>query len=88
MSELGQDVRRLTNLVYHTAPNDIREILTKVQFVDGLASADMRIRVKQTSPLNLHDIVRLAVELESFNKAESKRDEGRGYLRSTSQTRQ
>jgi hypothetical protein len=54
--------------------------------MDGLASADMRLRVKQAGPLNLNDAVRHAVELEAFNKAERKRDYGRGYLRSTSQT--
>jgi hypothetical protein len=41
LPELGQDARRLTNLAYPTAPNDVREILAKGQFVDGLASADM-----------------------------------------------
>jgi hypothetical protein len=68
------------------APNDVREILAKEQFIDGLASADMRLHVKQARPLNLDDAVRHAVELEAFNKAERKRDDGRGYLRSTSQT--
>jgi hypothetical protein len=86
LPELGQDVRRLTNLAYPMAPNDVREILAKEQFIDGLASADMRLRVKQAGPLNLNDAVRHAVELEAFNKAERKRDDGRGYLRSTSQT--
>jgi len=46
LPELGQDVRRIANLAYPTVPNDVREILVKVQFVDGLASADMQLRVK------------------------------------------
>ena len=29
LPELGQDVRRLTNLAYPTAPNNVREILAK-----------------------------------------------------------
>ena len=45
----------------------------------------MQLRVKQARPLNLNDAVRHAVELEAFNKAERKRDDGRGYLRTTSQ---
>jgi hypothetical protein len=85
LPELGQDVRRLTNLAYPTAPNDVREILAKEQFIDGLASADMQLRAKQARPLNLSDAVRHAVELEAFNKAERKCDDGRGYLRTTSQ---
>ena len=46
----------------------------------------MRLCVKQARPLNLSDAVRHAVELEAFNKTERKRDDGRGYIRSTSQT--
>ena len=69
--ELGQD--------------DVMEILVKVQFVDGLASADMQLRVKQGRPLNLKYAVRHAVDLGACNKAESKRNEGCGYLWSKSQ---
>lgn len=75
MPEIGQDVRRMTNLAYSTAPNDVRKILAKEQFVDCLARTDMRLRVKQEKSLNLNDAVRHAVELESFNKAERKRYE-------------
>ena len=86
LPELGHDVRRLRNLAYSTAPNDVKEILAIEQFVDGLASTDMRLCIKQARSLNLNDAVRHAVELETFNKAELKRDDGRGYLRTTSQT--
>jgi hypothetical protein len=34
---------------------------------------------KLARSLNLNNAGRLAVELEAFNKAERKRDEGRGY---------
>ena len=77
--------RRIANFAYLTVPNDVREILVKVQFVAGIASANIRLRVKQGRPLSLKDAVRHAVDLEDCNKAESKRDEGRGYLRSNSQ---
>jgi hypothetical protein len=42
----------------------------------------MRLRIKQARPINLNDAIRHAVELEAFNKAELKRNEGGGYLRS------
>ena len=84
LPELGQDIRRLANLAYPTAPNDVRETLAKEQFIDALASSDMRLRVKQSRPINLNDAIRHAVELEAFNKAELKREEGQGYLRATS----
>ena len=48
LSELGQDIRRLTNSAYPTAPSDVRETLAKEQFIDSLVSVDMRLRVKQS----------------------------------------
>ena len=80
LSALGQDIRRLTNLAYPTAPCDIRETLAKGQLVDALHSSDIRLRVKQAKPSNLNDAVRHAVELEAHNRTERKKQEGQGYL--------
>jgi len=66
-------VRRLTNLAYPSAPADLKETLAKEQFVDALASVDMRLRIKQARPTSLNDAVRHAVELEAFHKAERSR---------------
>ena len=46
--ELGQDVRRLTNLAYAKAPSDVRETLAMEYFIDALHSSDMRLRIKQS----------------------------------------
>ena len=86
LSELAQDIRRLTNLAYPTAPSDVRETLAKEQFVDSLVSSDMRLRIKQAQPSNLNDAVRHAVELEAFNRAERKHQEGQGYLMATNKS--
>ena len=83
LSALGQDIRRLTNLAYPTAPNDVRDTLAKEQFIDALHSSDMRLRVKQARPSDLNDAVRHAVELEAYNRAERRKQEGQGYLCST-----
>ena len=72
MAELGQDIRRLTNLAYPKAPSDVRETLAKEQFVDALVNSEMRLKIKQARPVNLNDAVRHAVELEAFYRAESK----------------
>ena len=85
LSELGQDIRRLTNLAYPTAPSDLRETLAKEQFIDSLVNSDMRLRIKQVRPSSLNDAVRHAVELEAFNRAERRHLEGQGYMRSTSE---
>ena len=80
LSALGQDIRRLTNLAYPTAPCDVRETLAKEQFIDALHSSDIRLRVKQARPSDLNDAVRHAVELEAYNRTERKKQEGQGYL--------
>ena len=72
MAELGQEIRRLTNLAYPKAPSDVRETLAKEQFVDALVNSEMRLKIKQARPVDLNDAVRHAVELEAFYRAESK----------------
>ena len=78
LPELGQAIRRLANLAYPTAPTEIRETLSKDQFVDALQDSEMRIRIKQARPKYLNDAIQLAVELEAYNRAEK-----RNYARPT-----
>ena len=81
LPELGQSVRRLTNLAYPTAPYDVRETLAKEQFLDALIDSDMRLRIKQARPRDLNEAIRHAVELEAYAKAEKTDTEKRGYYR-------
>ena len=70
LSELGQEIRKLTNLAYPTAAEVLKETLAKDRFIESLISVDMRLRIKQGRPANLNDVVRHAVELEAFHKTE------------------
>ena len=70
LPELGQAIRRLANLAYTTTPTEIRETLSKDQFVDALQDSEMRIRIKQARPKYVNDAIQLAVELEAYNRAE------------------
>jgi hypothetical protein len=72
LPELGQAIRRLANLAYPTASSDIRESLSKDQFVDALVDSEMRFRITQSRPGNLNEAIKLAVELEAYNRAEHK----------------
>jgi hypothetical protein len=65
-----QAIRRLVNLAYPTVPENVRDTLAKQHFMEPLADSEMRIRIKQSRPQNLNDAIRLAVELETFNRAE------------------
>ena len=81
LPELGQDLRRLVNLAYPTAPIEVRETLAKEQFIDALKDSEMRLRVQQARPMDLNDAIRHAVVLDAFNSAERRLNETKGYLR-------
>ncbi|CAC5367965.1 unnamed protein product [Mytilus coruscus] len=83
LTELGHSVRRLSNLAYPTAPLELRDTLAKEQFLDALLDSEMRLRIKQSRPKGLNDAIRLAVELEAYNTAESKTLKSMGHLRQT-----
>ena len=85
LPELGQDICRLANLAYPTAPMEVRETLAKEQFIDALKDSDMRLRIKQARPIDLNDAIRHAVELDAFNSAERRLLEDKGYLRVANQ---
>ena len=83
LPQLGQDIRRLTNLAYPNAPAEVRETLAQEQFIDALINSDMRLRIKQVRPASLNDAVRNAVELEAFYRAERKHTESQGITFAT-----
>jgi hypothetical protein len=80
LSELGQDIRRLTNLAYPTASIDLKEILAKEQLIDSLMDTDMRLRIKQAHPLDLNDAIRHAVELQAAS-SDVKLQETKGFVK-------
>jgi hypothetical protein len=68
---------------YPTVPENVSDTLAKQHFIEALADSEMRIRIKQSRHQNLNDAFRLAVELQTFNRAERRVTEGRSYLRTT-----
>ena len=58
--------------------------VTDEQFMDALASSDIRLSFKQARPSSLNDAVRHAVELEAFNRAERKHVQDQSFTRSAS----
>jgi hypothetical protein len=84
LPELGQYIRRLTNLAYPTTPTEVREIPAKEQFIDALKNSDIRLRVQQARPTYLNDAIRHAVELDVFNMAEMRQIEDQRCFREAS----
>ncbi|CAC5380851.1 unnamed protein product [Mytilus coruscus] len=88
LPELGQSVRRLSNLACTTAPLELRDTLSKEQFLDALVDSEMRLKIRQSRLKGLNDAIRLAVELEAYNKAESRTLKSIGHLRQTTSDEQ
>jgi hypothetical protein len=82
LPELGQAIRRLVNLAYPTVPvpENARDTLAKQHFIEALADSEMRIRIKRSPSQNVNDAIRLAVELETFNRNERRMTKGRSCL--------
>jgi hypothetical protein len=55
LSVLGQAIRRLTCLAYHTARQEVWETLGKDAFIDASVNSDTRICIKQSRPGSLND---------------------------------
>ena len=70
ITELGQDVRRLTILSYTRAPNDVKKTLAMGQFIDALVIFEIRFEIKQGRPVDINNVLRHSVELEDFYQAE------------------
>ncbi|CAG2251645.1 unnamed protein product [Mytilus edulis] len=81
LPELGQTIRRLVNKAYPTAPGEVKETLAKEHFLDALINTEMRIKIKQSRPPDLNSAICLAVELETFYKAEKQFEVGKAHLR-------
>lgn len=81
LPELGQHIKRLSNLAYPTAPRDVRDILAKEQFLDALSDANVRVNIKQCKPTSLDEAIQLALELEAYSKTEKSSRITQGHLR-------
>ena len=66
LRELAEDIDRLVRLAYPLAPDDMKDLLAKEQFIDTILNGDTRLRLKQSKPQSLQAALELAMELESY----------------------
>ena len=81
--EFGQRILRLTTLAYPGANASLIDTLAMGNFIDSISDSDMRLKIQQTRPKVFNEAVKVAVELEAFDKAERQR-QGNKYVRGTS----
>ena len=65
-------MERLTRLAYPDAVEEMIIVLAKDQFIDALQDEDMRLRIRQSRPVNLWQALETAQELESYIVASRK----------------
>ena len=80
VAEFGQRILRLTTLSYPKADPSLIKSLAMGFFVDAISDAEMRLKIQQTRPKDLNEAVKVAVELEAFDRAERQR-RGQKYAR-------
>ena len=82
VAEFGQRILRLTTLSYPKADPSLIKSLAMGFFVDAISDAEIRLKIQQTRPKDLNEAVKVAVELEAFDRAERQRREQK-YARQT-----
>ena len=83
--EFGQRILRLTTLAYPGANASLIDTLAMGNFIDAISDPDMRLKIQQSRPKVFNEAVKVAVELEAFDKAERQR-QGNKYVRGTACT--
>ena len=74
LQELAEDLERLAKLAYPSAPEEMKDLLAKEQFIDAILDGDTRLRLKQSRPHSLRAALTLAMELESYRLVSRQRD--------------
>ena len=82
VAEFGTRILRLTTLSYPKANPSLIKSLAMGFFIDAISDAEMRLKIQQTRPKDLNEAVKVAVELEAFDRAERQR-RGQKYARQT-----
>lgn len=76
ITEFGQSIRTLAQRAYPSVSAVLRDELAKDQFMDGIKTKDVRVKVKEGSPSSLDQAVTRALQLEALCEAENHRGAG------------
>ena len=74
LQEIAEDLERLVRLTYPLAPEEIKDLLAKEQFIDAILDGNARLRLKQRRPQSVQAALTLAMELESYRLASRQRE--------------
>ena len=74
LQELGEDLEHLARLAYPLAPEKMKDLLAKEQFIDAILDVDSKPPLKQSWPQSLQTALTLAMELQSYQLVSRQRE--------------
>lgn len=86
LSELAQEIRRVTRLAYPTAPVEIRDQLAKDCFVRVVNDSRIQLSIFQREPKTIDDCVRFGLEYEAFTVDQKRLNNPKQGLRMVCET--
>lgn len=72
LSELAQEIKKLTRQAYPDANSDIQETLALDYFIDSLTDLELRLRLRECCPKTMQEAETVAVRLEAHRLADKK----------------
>ena len=73
--DFASAVRRLATKAYPGVDAGLVDELAKDQFIDGLQSREMRLKVREAAPRTLDDALARAIQIEAMYQAEAQRSQ-------------
>jgi hypothetical protein len=74
ISQLSQDIYRLTRNTYASASKEVIEAIALDHFIDAITDSEIRLRLKEISPKTLLEAEQAAIRLEAFRTADKQRN--------------
>ncbi|XP_072018821.1 uncharacterized protein [Amphiura filiformis] len=73
LPDLAHDIRTLVKIVFPTMPDSSTQELAKKYFVNAIQDSRVRLNILHAKPASFNAMIQIAVETESFYKAEELR---------------
>jgi len=77
LTDLSGSLRRMVRKAYPEAADGLQDSLAKDQFIDALEDREMRLRLRESGPKTLDEVVSRALQIEAMYEAESRCSKGR-----------
>jgi len=77
LTDLSGSLRRMVRKAYPEAADGLQDSLARDQFIDALEDREMRLKLRESGPKTLDEVVSRALQTEAMYEAESRRSKSR-----------